>query len=58
MRGSSISLPPISDPFVFIHAGGLQGEPITFTRGFRASAWRSSGRICARSCAIEKRRMS
>ena len=58
MRGSSISRPPISDPFAFIHAGGLQGEPITFSRGLSSSAWRRSGRICARSWAIEKRRMS
>src|SRR5215207_1762835 len=43
MRGSSIRRPPISEPLVFIHAGALHGEPITFRRGLSASAWRSSG---------------
>jgi hypothetical protein len=52
---SSTSRPPISDWFVFIHAGALHGDPITLSCGLNVSAWRSSGRICARSCAIEKR---
>jgi hypothetical protein len=42
---------------VFIHAGGLQGVPMTLICGLIFSAWRSSGRICLRSCAIEKWRM-
>ena len=32
-KKGAISRPPIKDPFAFIHAGGLQGEPITFSRG-------------------------
>ena len=54
MRGESISRPPTSDWFVFIHAGGLHGVPITLSFGLSASARRSSGRISLRSCAIEK----
>ena len=33
MRGESISRPPTSDWFVFIHAGGLHGVPITLSFG-------------------------
>ena len=58
MRGSSMSSPPMSDPFVFIHAGGLHGDAMMRRSGLSASAWRSSGRICASSWAIEKWRIS
>jgi hypothetical protein len=46
--------PPISESLVFIHAGGLHGVAMIFRFGFSARAWRSSGRISARSWAIEK----
>jgi hypothetical protein len=39
---------------VFIHAGGLHGVAMIFSAGFSARAWRSRGRISARSWAIEK----
>ena len=56
MRGSSIRRPPISEPLVFIHAGGLHGDAMTCSRGLIASASRSSGRTRAWSCAMEKSR--
>ncbi len=46
--------PPIREPLVFIHAGGLHGVAMICSFGLRALAWRSSGRICAWSCRMEK----
>ena len=54
MRGSSMRRPPIREPLVFIHAGGLHGLAMICRCGLSASAWRSSGRIWAWSCATEK----
>ena len=54
MRGSSMSRPPMSDAGVFIQAGGLQGVATIFSAGLRAIAWRSKGRMCSRSCWMEK----
>ena len=42
-------------PLSFIQAGALQGEPITVSCGFRASACLVSGTTSARSWAIENR---
>jgi hypothetical protein len=49
-----LNRPPTSESLVFIHAGGLHGVAMIFSAGFSARAWRSSGRISARSWAIEK----
>lgn len=58
MAGSSISRPPKSEPFAFIHAGWPHGDAITLRSGLSSSARRSSGRICASSCAMLKRVIS
>ena len=46
-----VSVPPISEPLVFIQAGALHGVPITRSAGLIASASFSTGTISASSWA-------